>query len=256
MSGKMIRAAAAAVLLWPVCALAQPRHGLFTAVLQEHVRDGAVDYPSVCRDGRFRRYLAEAARIDPETLGTDKEKLAFWINVYNAWTIKIICDHYPLRSINELHTGGLALGMVVRRTVWDKPLVTVNGRTTSLSFIEHKIMRPRFRDARIHFALVCAAKGCPPLRSEAYEGDILDAQLEDQGKRFLAQAYKNSFDAGRRIASISPVFAWFRSDFGGSTEELLKFISRYAPEEAADALRDPGPPWRVRYTKYDWTLNE
>ena len=140
---------------------AEGKHELFTDVLKETVSDGAVDYKSLCKDNRFTQYMDQLVNINPDALGSDKEKLAFWINAYNAWTLKIICDNYPLKSINELHSGGLAVGMLLKTTVWDKKIITMNNQKTSLSDIEHKIMRPVFKDPRIHFAIVCAAKGCP-----------------------------------------------------------------------------------------------
>jgi hypothetical protein len=126
----------------------------------------------------------------------------------------------------------------------------------TLKEIEHKIIRPMFKDPRIHFVLVCAANSCPPLRSEAYEGDKLDAQLNDQGSRFLTDASKNSFDTEKKAARISMIFSWFAQDFGGTNEAVMTFISQFLPEDVASRIKaDPGR-WEVRYKEYDWSLNE
>ncbi|UCC95861.1 MAG: DUF547 domain-containing protein [Candidatus Omnitrophota bacterium] len=235
---------------------AQDQHQLFTGILKDHVKDGVVDYRSLCEDARFTKYMDQLINTNTDNLGSDKEKLAFWINVYNAWTLKIICDNYPVKSINDLHSGGLAIGMILKTTVWDKKLVTINNKKTSLSDIEHKILRPVFKDPRIHFAIVCAAKGCPPLRNEAYEADRLDRQLDEQGRLFLAQENKNSFMFDKRIAYISPVFGWFKEDFGKKPKAVLRFIARYLPKEKGNLLSQDTERWKIKYTNYDWSLNE
>ncbi len=235
---------------------AKSNHHLFTAALNEHVVEGTVDYKSLCKNIHFAHYLDQLVNVNPDALKSEKEKLAFWINAYNAWTLKIICDNYPLKSINELHSGGLAMGMVLKSTVWDKKIVTINGKKTSLSDIEHKIMRPIFKDPRIHFAIVCAAKGCPPLRNEAYEAEKLDQQLDSQGRIFLAQKKKNSFNFETKIANISPIFGWFKEDFGRKPEAVLRWIARYLSEEEGTPLSQDAARWRIKYTFYDWSLNE
>ena len=235
---------------------AQEQHRIFTEVLRDHVKEGIVDYKSLCRDSRFAQYMTQLMAIDPDNLSSKKEKFAFWINAYNAWTLKIICDNYPLQSITQLHSGGAALAVVLKTTVWDKNLVTVHGKKTSLSFIEHKILRPEFRDPRIHFAIVCAAKGCPPLRSEAYEADRIDVQLDEQARVFLSQEEKNKFDRENKIAYISPVFGWFKVDFGARKEAVLRYISTFAPPDVKDILQANPGEWKIRYTFYDWSINE
>ncbi len=235
---------------------AQVQHQLLTEVLKGNVKEGVVDYKSLCKDGRFSDYINQLINTNPDELGPNQEKLAFWINAYNAWTLKIICDNYPLKSINDLHSGGLALGMILKTTVWDKKIVTINNQKTSLSDIEHKIIRPVFKDPRIHFAIVCAAKGCPPLRNEAYASEKLDQQLDDQGRIFLAEEKKNSFNFENKIAHISPIFGWFKEDFGSRPEAVLRFIARYLPESKGKSLAEDSKNWRIKYTFYDWRLNE
>ncbi|MBF0385466.1 MAG: DUF547 domain-containing protein [Candidatus Omnitrophica bacterium] len=244
------------LVVCPTRSFSENKHDTLSVILNQHVKLGSVDYKSLCKDIRFDQYLGQLKSFDPNTLQGDKEKLAFWINAYNSWTLKIICDNYPLKSINELHSGGLALGMLLKNTVWDKKLVIINNEKTSLSHIEHKIIRPVFKDPRIHFAIVCAAKGCPPLRDEAYEADNLDKQLDDQGRIFISQEEKNSFNFESKTAVISPIFGWFKEDFGRRPESVLRFIARYLPEEEGKILSQDAARWRIKYTFYNWSLNE
>lgn len=237
-------------------AFADMSHELFTEVLRRYVEEGSVDYKNLCQDQRLPAYIQQLASTDPGKLTGREHQLAFWINAYNAYTLKIICDNYPLKSINELHTGGLLLGSALGRTVWHKKLVTINGELTSLDAIEHKILRPQFNEPRIHFAIVCAAKGCPPLRAEAYEAYKIDNQLDDQGKIFMAQQEKNKFDLDKKVANISPIFSWFKKDFGSRPEKVLEFLVPFLDEGAAQSIRADPKEWRIRYTNYDWSLNE
>jgi hypothetical protein len=229
---------------------------LFTTVLQAHVRDGAVDYRALRVDDRFDGYLAQLQKSVPDALSDRKARLAFWINAYNAYTLKLIVDHYPVKSINDLSTGGLIIGTIIGRTAWDRDIVRAGQRTMTLNDVEHKILRPVFKDPRVHFAIVCASKSCPPLRSEAYEADRLDAQLDDQARLFLASPQKNHVDIPGKTVYLSPIFSWFQSDFGQSPEEVLRFVARYLDPSLSQAIRADPAKWRIRYTDYDWRLNE
>jgi len=231
-------------------------HALFSAVLTSQVKEGVVDYPNLCRDARLNQYLDTLSAQDPQQKTDSFDQLAFWINAYNAFTLKLICDNYPLKSINDLHTGGLLVGSVLGRTAWDRKFIKINGQLYSLGEIEHKIIRPKFKEPRIHFAIVCAAKGCPPLRSEAYEGPRLNEQLNDQARGFLGQEAKNKFDLASRAASISPIFSWFKKDFGGQPSKVLKFLAPFLPKEVREDLEKNVEAWKIRFTSYDWSLNE
>lgn len=229
---------------------------VYTGLLQDYVSEGNVDYQNLCLDQRLQKYISFLSVTDPESLPDDQARLAFWLNAYNAYTLKVICDNYPVRSINELHRGGLILGSLIRQTVWHRQDVVINGENTSLNDIEHEIIRKNFEEPRIHFALVCAAKGCPPLRDEAYLGEKIDFQLQEQGKTFLQQEEKNRVDRERRIIYLSPIFSWFRSDFKGSRESIIKFILPFLSEDERNLISENLNFWRIRYTRYDWNLNE
>jgi hypothetical protein len=230
-------------------------HRLFTALLSDHVHNGWVNYSDLRKDSRLNEYLTQLADTDPAKLTTKNDKLAFWINAYNAYTLKIICDNYPVESINDLHWGGLIIGTVLKKTVWDRDFVLINHTKTTLNAIEHEIIRPLFGEPRAHFALVCASKSCPPLRSEAYEGDHLDEQLDEQAKRFLSDSTKNWYDSRKKEAHISKIFSWFSGDFGKDDIAILNFIGRFLQGELGPALLAHPENWSITYTEYDWHLN-
>lgn len=226
-----------------VSSAAQVDHTAFSAVLGSHVRNGMVDYAGIKRDKRFAPYLASLSATAASTL-TGHERLAFWINVYNAFTIKLICDNFPLKSIRDLSNG----------KVWDRPLVTIDHINYSLNEIENDVIRP-LGDHRIHFALVCAARSCPPLRSEAYRADILDAQLRDQAERFLADQSRNTFDTYTHVAKLSHVFEWYLGDFGRTHAQLLQALQPFLAEPIKSSIKRELPLWTVQWMDYDWSLN-
>jgi hypothetical protein len=218
-------------------------HAAFDALLKAHVADGRVDDGAFARAPAFPGYLDRLERAQPEALPRD-EQLAFWINAYNAYTIHLVNAHRERESIRNIRAtaGG----------PWKQEIVRAGGKTMSLDFVEHEIVRPRFREPRIHFALVCAAVGCPPLRREAYTGARLEAQLEDQARTFIARSpSKNRVDVATRTAYLSPVFVWFKEDF---VPNVGKFLARYADDPAARALLESGK-FKVVETEYDWSLN-
>lgn len=229
---------------------------VYSQILKEYVQDGRVNYNDLRHDDRLDAYLAQLGVTDPDTITDKNAQLAFWINAYNAYTLKVICDNYPLKSINDLHTGGLIIGTVLNKTIWDKKLAMINGKKLTLNQIEHEIIRKRFDEPRIHFALVCAAKSCPPLRAEAFTGERLDEQLEDQGRIFFAQKDKNFFEREKKIAHLSKILDWYDDDFGRNDTEVLRYISRFLPGDLAASLQADPKAWKIKYTDYDWSLNE
>src|SRR5688500_5159413 len=160
-------------------------HSAFDRLLKAHVTaDGRVDYDGFSRAPAFAEYLGQRARAAPDTLSRD-EQLAFWINAYNAYTIQLVNAHGERKSIRNINK---TLGVIKAMGPWKEEIVRAGGKTMSLDFVEHEIIRKRFREPRIHFALVCAARSCPPLRREAYTGARLEAQLEEQARIFIARS--------------------------------------------------------------------
>ena len=186
--------------------------------------------------------------VSPAQSGwTREQRLAFWINAYNAFTIRLVLDHYPLSSIRSI--GFLPLAAFRTKFI---PLGA--GRTRmSLNDIENKILRQQFQDARIHFAIVCASKSCPTLRSEAYRSSALDQQLDEAARAFLDDPSKNRWEPVSRTLYLSSIFTWFRDDFEREAKTLPAFVGRYLRQSDRAAL-DSGNV-RVVFLDYDWSLN-
>ncbi len=173
------------------------------------------------------------------------QQLAFLINLYNATTLQLITHHYPVKSIKKI--GGWFT------SPWSLPVVRVWGGTNSLDWLEHEIIRARYAEPRFHFALVCAARGCPPLRAEPFVSTRLEEQLDDQGRIFMGQTEKNRFNEPARTLHLSPIFKWFREDFLADAESIQAFVGRYWNPAEAGKLGQTR--LRIRYTDYDWSLN-
>ena len=229
-------------------------HQLFTDILQNYVVNGLVDYKNLKNDNRLDKYLSQLSNTDPSKLNR-KEKLAFWINAYNAFTLQIVTANYPIESITDLNTGGKIIAYLLGDTVWDKEFITINNKKYSLNDIEHKILR-KMNEPRIHFAIVCASISCPELLNEAFESKTLENQLESQTRKFLNDKTRNDFDLKKRQAYISEIFNWFDDDFGDSDENVLMFISKYVPENTSLDIKSNVTEWNTSYNDYNWNLNE
>jgi hypothetical protein len=229
-------------------------HKLFTEILKDNVHDGLVNYKSLVGSDQLNKYLEQLSATDPDKLKKN-EKLAYWINAYNAFTLQVVLENYPIKSITSLHTGGKVIGFLLGKTVWDKEFITINGKEYSLNYIEHEILR-KMDEPRIHFAIVCASISCPVMRNEAYEADKIETQLEEQTRLFLNDTSRNSFNLEEREADISQIFNWFDEDFGDSDENILKFISEYLPENIKNDILNNIDQWDVSNKSYDWGLND
>lgn len=161
------------------------------------------------------------------------EKMAYWINAYNAFTIKLILDNYPLSSIMDLH-GGKA---------WDVKWIKLGDKTYSLNNIENDILRPEFKDARIHFAVNCAAKSCPPIFNRAWTASKFDQYFEQRAREFINNPQFNKISAGE--VQISKIFSWYAADFG----DIVDFLNKYAETRINKGAK-------VTFKEYDWGLNE
>lgn len=224
-------------------------HTSYEGVLKRVVKDAFVDYAALKSDSSdLDRYLDTLAGVTEAHFKqwSREEQIAYLVNLYNAETLRLILNHYPLKSIKDIGS--------VLKGPWDQPVVRLFGETTTLNTIEHKILRKKYDEPRVHFALVCAARGCPPLRSEAYRADRLEEQFKDQGRMFLATAQKNSVDPARKEVSLSPIFKWFAGDFEKRAGSVLAFVKPYLPPDAASDLTEGG--YKIRYTYYDWSLND
>jgi Protein of unknown function, DUF547 len=221
---------------------AQMSHRLLNDVLQTSVKDGFVNYPEIQSDQRFAAYPALLDRVNPLALSTERDRLAFWINAYNACAIQgILAGYSPKPYIGwyrffKTHTYG------------------IGGARLNLSDLEHEILRKQFHEPRIHFAIVCASSSCPKLPSWAYNATQLDRQLDQASRAFINDQTRNHFDRQQRIAYLSKVFDWFEDDFVRSSGSVLQFVAQYVHD--ADLARELTPGvYRIAYLDYDWSLN-
>ena len=213
-------------------------HSTFDTILSRRVADGLVDYAALRQhDGKeLNAYLDRLAAVDVEALPRD-ERLAYYLNLYNATMIRAVLDR--LRAGYTPAENDYA--------VFKEKLVRLpGGRATSLNDLEHEIIRKQFKDPRIHVALVCAARSCPPLLSRAYRADDLEEVLEANMKRFVNDPSRNRIDDQKKELRLSKIFEWYADDFGGKAA-IPDYISRYAGRDVAG--------YRISYLDYDWTLN-
>ena len=235
---------------------ADDQHSLFTQILQDYVSNGLVKYKKLKDDKRLDKYIKQLENSNPQKIVNEKNLLAFWINVYNAYTLKFIVEEYPVESINDLHWGGLYLGSLIGTTIWDDEKIIINGSELSLNNIEHDIIRKKFNEERIHFALVCASISCPPLRNEAYEGYKLDKQLCGQAELFFNDVTRNNFDKNTRIAHLSNILSWYEDDFGENEQAILNYTTQFIDKETAEDIKSNLSEWDIKYMSYNWDLNE
>jgi len=234
------------------CAAFDHDHRVWTGLLARHVRAGRVDYAGLARESAeldgYLHALSGVTRTCYDAWAR-VQRLAFWIDVYDAFTVRLVLDHYPLRSIRDI--GLLPLAAFRQKIV---PMPGLRGATLSLNDVENDVLRGELAgEPRIHFAIVCASKSCPPLRSEAYRGPDLDRQLDEQTRAFLADPAKNRVDAAAHTLFLSSIFKWFRADFEAAAGTVPAFVARYLPPAGAAVAREPGVT--VRYLDYDWSLN-
>ena len=173
------------------------------------------------------------------------EQLAYWVNLYNAFTVRLVVDRYPVASILKIKPG------LIDKGPWDMKLMEVEQQRISLNDIEHRILRPIWQDNRIHYAVNCASIGCPNLQPEAFTADNMQRLLDKAAREYVNHPRGISVEAGRLRAS--QIYEWYQEDFGGSLESLIEHLLQYARPELAARLE--GFRGEVSYA-YDWDLNE
>lgn len=235
-------------------------HEQWSTLLARHVAwdavgfASAVDYRGFKRDeADLDRYLGVLSTVsrDQYDSWSRPQQLAFLINSYNAFTVKLIIEHYPLQSIKEI--GGLL------SSPWKLEFIPLLGQTMSLDQIEHGMIREPgvFDEPRIHFAVNCASIGCPALRPEAFIAERLDVQLEDSQRRFLSDHRRNRFNPEQQRFEVSMIFDWYGDDFikrSGSLQGYLQAHIRWLSAGAEVAPTEPEPD--IEFLDYDWSLNE
>jgi hypothetical protein len=223
--------------------------------LDEHVEGGLVDYRAFAEDREaLDGYIATLTAVTPAQAAewTQDQRFAFFANAYNAHVVALVLDAYPLMSINDLSTE--------EQTVWGRPFIALGahlseeraGKPISLDELEHRILRPRFEDPRVHVAVNCASMGCPPLDDRAITAEGLDAQLDRLMRAFLADEEQNRFDPKRKRIELSKIFEWFEEDFVDEAGSLAAYLQRYAPTEETAWIGRA----EITHREYDWALND
>lgn len=221
-------------------------HDAFDALLKKHVDDkGMVNYKGLKAERpELKSYLSALESNAPNSSWSQDEQLAYWINAYNAYTLDLILEHYPVKSIKDI---GSLIKIPFVSTAWDVKFINIGGEEYDLNNIEHGIIRKEFDEPRIHFALVCAAVSCPKLQRSAFTGDNLEELLTEATKAFLADPEKNRFSNGRK-AKLSKLFSWYGGDFKKETS-LVGYLNQYAPVTLDEKAS-------ISWMDYNWALNE
>lgn len=218
-------------------------HKTWNELLKKHVdNEGHVNYKGFKKDiVKFESYLSALEKEAPKDSWSRDEKLAYWINAYNAYTVKLIVDNYPVKSIKDL--GG---NLYKINTAWDIKFIKIEGEEYDLNNIEHGIIRKDFEEPRIHFAVNCASASCPILRNEAFVASKLDRQLDDQARTFINDGVRNCVKED--VAKLSKIFKWFSGDFT-KNGTVIEFINKYADTKMTKSTK-------IDYLDYGWSLNE
>ncbi|GAB3634771.1 DUF547 domain-containing protein [Hymenobacter arcticus] len=221
-------------------------HSAYDRLLKKHVTaQGLVDYKGFKADEvAFNQYLALLSKNPPAANWSKPDQMAYWINAYNAYTIRLILDHYPVESIKDI---GSKIKIPFVTTPWAAKFFSIGGEKMSLDNIEHGILRKKFDDPRIHFTLVCASISCPRLRNEAYTAAQLEKQFDDQGRDFLNNPAKNKI--GKSAAQLSKYFDWYKGDWEKNGQSVVKWVNRYSTTKMDDNTK-------ISYLEYNWNLNK
>lgn len=226
------------------------KHSVWDSLLKKHVKNGLVSYKGFVSDvSTLNGYLESLTKVTDSQYQSfsDKEKMSFLINAYNAFTVKLIVDHYPVDSITDIGSPISKINLA-RGIPWKKEFFSLLGKSRHLDWIEHEKLRKDFSEPRIHFAIVCASIGCPILQSEAYVPANLEKQLQTAKLIFLKNPKKNSYDKSTNTLYLSKIFNWFQPDFTKKMS-LIEFVQ----DGFAETIK---PDAKIIYNEYNWDLNE
>ena len=232
-------------------------HARWTEILSAHVQGEGVDYKSLKEDrAGLDAYLGSLESVQPEEFAawSRAQKYAYWIDAYNAYTVKRVVDAYPIASIQDLGDE--------KGKVWDQEFIPLGklfpeagDEKLSLNDIEHRILRPTFKDARVHAAINCASRGCPPLLAKAFTADRLEDQLDEQVARWLGDPSRNRFDEKAGKVVVSKLFDWFQSDFVRDGGSVRAWLAQHAPEKER-AWLSSAEDVAIEFQDYSWKLND
>jgi len=221
-------------------------HSAYELVLNDFVTgEGFVDYIALSKKPKnLNLYISELAKADTDNL-SNYEYLALMLNAYNAFTLKLIIENPGIESIKDISSGQR----------WDDKRWNVGDKTLSLNEIEHDIIRKRYGEPLVHFALVCAAKSCPKLRNEPFTGSKLLFQLNDQAAHFFSQQQNFRWDADSNKVYLSEILDWFRYDFAENERGVVEYAVNYIDPQAAEGIKGSNENIKIKYISYDWSLN-
>ena len=239
-------------------------HALFTGLLKKNVSSGVVNYEGIKADAiTLDNYILQIKSVtkDQYEKFPRNEQMAYLMNAYNAYTLKLITDFYPVESIRDI--GALVGGSFLSKKSkqWKiseyeikgkKFTLEAMGRPVTLDELEHDTLRPIFKDARVHFALVCGAVSCPFLRSEAYTSSLVSQQLDQQGQQFLSDPFRNRYDKKENKLYLSKIFDWFDGDFKRDAGDVKNFVKKYLAKNIQDNINEETS---ISFLEYEWTLN-
>jgi hypothetical protein len=217
----------------------QAQTSIFSYLLEKHVtNEEIVDYVAFKNDeAQLDKYLTYLENTNPDKSWSKNRQKAFWINAYNAYTIKLILENYPLGSIMGIQKEG--------KTAWKFPFVKVGGNTYTLDQIEHDILRKKYFDPRIHVGVNCASISCPKILNKAFTAGNIDTTLEILMKEFINDSSRNKI--GKKDIQISSIFDWFQQDFT-KNGSVIDYLNNYADIKINAKAN-------ISYLKYDWSLN-
>lgn len=219
-------------------------HKLWDELTKSHVTtNGFVNYKGFINDSvKLNRYLDLLSANHPNDTWSSNERKAYWINAYNAFTIKLIVDNYPMKTIKDL--GGSIYKV---NTPWDIKFIKIGEEEYDLNNIEHGILRDQWKDPRIHAAVNCASVSCPALMKGAYTANKLETQLDSQMKRFILDGSKNSISKDK--VKLSKIFKWFTGDFKSVSADVISYINKFSDVQVSEDVE-------IDYFDYDWNLND
>jgi hypothetical protein len=245
-------------------------HEAFDRVLRRYVDDkGLVDYAALKKNPQeLERYYHTISHYSPDShpalFPTEAHRLAYWINAYNASSIKIVLTHYPILSVLDVKTPFPFFFLPDGAGFFAFQRLSFGGGTTNLYYLENGVIRKRFAEPRVHFALNCSALGCPKLPRLAFTGENLDEELDREARKFLSEERNLKLDHKEKAIYLSEIFDWYRGEFlswykkrfPGKKATLVNYIILYLPRERADELKRLASSYKVRFIPYDWRLND
>ena len=212
---------------------------IFNDLLQKNVtEDGIVDYKSLKEnEAKLDSYITYLEKTSPEKSWSENKQKAFWINAYNAYTVKLILENYPLKSIMNIKKKG--------KDAWNIPFAKVGNKTYTLNHIEHEILRKNFNDPRIHVGVNCASGSCPQLGNFAFTEQNYETKTNKLMKKFINDTSRNKIS--KKKVQISSIFDWFKGDFT-ENGSVIDYLNKYSDIKISSKAK-------ISYLKYDWTLN-